>query len=38
MERLDKVPVNDRAKDFLMIFIAQHNYEPPENWTALCPC
>ncbi len=32
LELLDRVPVNDRAKDFLMIFIAQHHYEPSSNW------
>lgn len=37
MERLDKVPVNDRAKDFLMIFIAQHNYEPSDSWDGIIP-
>jgi len=32
LEMLDRLPVGERAKDFLMIYIAQNNYEPPANW------
>jgi adenylate cyclase len=30
--RLDHMPPEDRAKDFLMMFIALNDYEPPPNW------
>ena len=33
LEILSELPVRDRAKDFLMILIAQYNYEPPAGWT-----
>ena len=29
---LDRLPATDRAKDFLMIFIAFNEYEPPPDW------
>jgi len=29
---LHHVPAEDRVKDFLTVFIAQHNRTPPENW------
>ena len=32
LEQLSRLPVKDRAKDFLMIFIAKNHYEPPEDW------
>jgi adenylate cyclase len=32
LELLEDVPGPDRAKDFLTVFIAQNNYEPPEDW------
>jgi adenylate cyclase len=32
LETLDHLPVGERVKDFLMIFIAQNNYEPPPDW------
>ncbi|MCH7686181.1 MAG: adenylate/guanylate cyclase domain-containing protein [Planctomycetes bacterium] len=32
LEKLDRLPVGERVKDFLMIFIAQNNYEPPSGW------
>ena len=32
LDILGKLPVTDRPKDFLSLFIAQHNYEPPANW------
>ena len=37
VELLDKVPVNDRAKDFLMHYIAQNDYKPCENWDGVIP-
>jgi adenylate cyclase len=36
-ERLHRVPAEDRVKDFLTVFIAQHNRTPPENWTGVIP-
>ena len=35
LELLEKVPGPDRAKDFLTIFIAQNNYEPPPDWNGV---
>ena len=32
LELLENVPGPDRAKDFLTVFIAQNNYEPPADW------
>lgn len=32
LDHLDRLPVGDRAKDFLMIYIAQNDYEPPAGW------
>ena len=32
LELLENVPGPDRAKDFLTVFIAQNNYEPPPEW------
>ncbi len=32
LDHLDRLPVGDRAKDFLMIYIAQHEYDPPVGW------
>lgn len=29
---LSELPVRDRAKEFLMIFMAEHNYEAPADW------
>ena len=34
---LHQVPPNDEAKDFLTVFIAKHNREPPENWDGVIP-
>jgi hypothetical protein len=31
------VPADDRVKDFLTVFIAQHNRTPPENWNGVIP-
>ena len=32
VKHLDRMPIEDRAKDFLMIFIALNDYEPPPDW------
>lgn len=32
LELLELVAGPDRAKDFLTVFIAQNNYEPPDDW------
>jgi adenylate cyclase len=34
---LHQVPPDDLAKDFLTVFIAQHNRTPPENWDGIVP-
>lgn len=31
-EHLHHVPADDQAKDFLTVFIAQHNRTPPDDW------
>ena len=36
-ERLHRVPAEDRVKDFLTVFIAQHNRTPPEAWNGVIP-
>jgi len=36
-ELLHQVPADDRAKDFLTVFIAQHNRMPPEHWDGVIP-
>jgi adenylate cyclase len=36
-ELLHRVPAEDRAKDFLTVFIAQHNRTPPPNWDGVIP-
>lgn len=37
VERLHQVPAKDRVKDFLTIFIAQHNRTPPPGWNGVIP-
>jgi adenylate cyclase len=32
LELLGQLPVHDRTKDFLMIYIATNNYVPPPGW------
>ncbi len=32
---LDRLPPEDRAKDFLMMFIALNDHEPPPNWNGI---
>ena len=34
-ELLNKMPVNDRTKDFLMMHIVTNRYEPPEGWNGV---
>jgi len=34
---LHKVPAEDRVKDFLTVFIAQHNRTPPDDWDGVIP-
>ena len=34
---LHRVPAEDRVKDFLTVFIAQHNRTPPGNWDGTIP-
>jgi adenylate cyclase len=36
-ELLHQVPANDRVKDFLTVFIAQHNRTPPVDWDGVIP-
>jgi adenylate cyclase len=37
LRRLHQVPPEDQAKDFLTVFIAQHNRTPPANWDGAVP-
>jgi adenylate cyclase len=32
LELLDRLPVSDRTKDFMMVMIARHEYVPPRDW------
>ena len=34
---LHRVPAEDRVKDFLTVFIAQHNRTPPKDWDGVIP-
>jgi adenylate cyclase len=34
---LHNVPAEDRVKDFLTVFIAQHNRTPPDDWDGVIP-
>ncbi|MCH2127962.1 MAG: adenylate/guanylate cyclase domain-containing protein [Pirellulaceae bacterium] len=36
-EQLHNVPAEDRAKDFLTVFMAQHNRTPPQGWNGVIP-
>jgi adenylate cyclase len=36
-ELLHQVPADDRVKDFLTVFIAQHNRTPPADWDGVIP-
>lgn len=37
LELLHCVPARDRVKDFLTVFIAQHNRTPPRDWDGVVP-
>ena len=37
IELLHQVPAKDRVKDFLMVFIAQHNRTPPPGFSGVIP-
>ena len=37
LELLHQVPAHDQAKDFLTVFIAQHNRIPPDDWDGVIP-
>jgi len=37
LEQLHQVPARDRVKDFLTVFIAQHNRTPPTGWNGVIP-
>lgn len=34
---LHRVPAEDRVKDYLTVFIAQHNRMPPADWDGVIP-
>ncbi len=36
-ELLKTLPVHDRVKDYLLIYIAQNNYDPPSDWAGCIP-
>jgi adenylate cyclase len=36
-ELLHRIPASDRVKDFLTVFIAQHNRTPPADWDGVVP-
>jgi adenylate cyclase len=36
-ELLHRVPAEDQAKDFLTVFIAQHDRTPPDAWDGVIP-
>ncbi|MBW3542100.1 MAG: hypothetical protein KY476_17660 [Planctomycetes bacterium] len=35
LEILDRLPVADRTKDFMLLQIALNDYEPPPNWNGV---
>ncbi|MCI0358580.1 MAG: adenylate/guanylate cyclase domain-containing protein [Planctomycetaceae bacterium] len=37
LRRLHQIPPDDQAKDFLTVFIAQHNRTPPDRWDGAIP-
>ena len=37
LQLFHQVPPDDQAKDFLTVFIAQHNRVPPEGWDGVIP-
>jgi adenylate cyclase len=36
-EMLHRIPAEDRVKDFLTVFIAEHNRTPPPGWNGVIP-
>jgi adenylate cyclase len=36
-ELLHRIPPEDRVKDFLTVYIAQHNRTPPPEWDGVIP-
>lgn len=36
-ELLHRIPADDRVKDFLTVFIAEHNRTPPPGWNGVIP-
>ncbi len=37
IQLLHQVPAQDRVKDFITVFIAQHNRTPPDRWDGVIP-
>jgi adenylate cyclase len=37
VQLLHQVPAQDRVKDFITVFIAQHNRTPPDRWDGVIP-
>ena len=37
MELLHQIPTEDRVKDFLTVYIAQHNRTPPADFNGVIP-
>jgi adenylate cyclase len=36
-ELLHRIPAEDQVKDFLIVYIAQHNRRPPTDWDGVIP-
>ncbi len=34
-DQLNQLPEHDRVKDYLMLYITQHNGKPPANWNGV---
>lgn len=37
LELLHRIPAEDEVKDFLLVYIAQHNRRPPKDWDRVIP-
>ena len=37
LELLHRIPAEDEVKDFLVVYIAQHNRRPPKDWDGVIP-
>ena len=37
LELLHRIPAEDEVKDFLVVYIAQHNRRPPKDWEGVIP-